>query len=62
MSEKTFLINMDEMCDLSYMNICQRYQKDCSGEICYRPNWCLLKELREAKSWDVDNRFVWVEK
>jgi len=44
MTEKTFLITMDEVCDLSFMNICQRYQKDCSGEICYRPSWCPLVE------------------
>ena len=67
MSEKTFLIKMEESCFMTSLGWCvcgygvDKFYK-CDGELIDRPEWCPLKELREAKSWDIDNKFVWVEK
>jgi len=40
-----YIIEMDEVCDLSYMNICQRHQRECSGELHDRPEWCDLIKI-----------------
>jgi hypothetical protein len=71
MSDKTFLIKMDDtkFCDIREHGecvgkfYCQKIPyRYCIGNLKDRPEWCPLKELREAKSWDIDNKFVWVEK
>jgi hypothetical protein len=72
MSNKTFLIKMDAdgACDyreytghIHRIFFCSRTDlKPCGGDLDHRPAWCPLIELREEKSWDLENKFVWVEK
>jgi hypothetical protein len=74
MSQKTFLIKMDADAACDYREytghihrifFCSRTTVDnkrCGGCLDHRPEWCPLIELREAKSWDLENKFVWVEK
>lgn len=46
-----FLIEMDEVCELSYLNICQGCMRECSGELDDRPDWCPLVLVEPPKEW-----------
>ena len=62
---RDFLITMNDSCLLTSMGWCVCGYgagiKKCEGELHDRPEWCPLKELREAKSWDYDRRSVWTK-
>jgi len=66
MSEKTFLVTMEESCFMTSLGWCvcgygvDKFYK-CDGELIDRPEWCPLKELREAQSCDADMGVTYAE-
>jgi hypothetical protein len=68
MSEKTFLVKIDDFCPINSMGWCvydqelHKYMK-CKNDMDNRPEWCPLVEVQEPVDGMVPaNKKIWVEK